>query len=126
MKKSKHTKDQWLIDTTKKAIEKSPKSTYVVSTSKKVIAYVKQGDETINDIDECEANLKLIASAPELLEACQIARNMLDDLPVPSLGGELTQQQNVRKNDLINGAKRVLEEALNGKKLNPFNPTNID
>lgn len=54
-----------------------------------------------------------------LLEACQVASNMLEDLPTPDMGGKMTSQQRSRRNGLISSAKSVLKMAIDGKEVNP-------
>ena len=53
------------------------------------------------------------------MEACQVASNMLNDLPAPNLIGNLTLQQKSRRNELIRNAKRVLKMAIDGEEVNP-------
>lgn len=83
--KTKHTKEKWLIDTTNKAIEKYS-GYYVINTYEgKLIALCAQPKDDYSDLKEREANLELIAKAPEtlkqrdkLLTACEAMVKNID------------------------------------------------
>lgn len=72
---SKHTPGPWKVD---KYID-SGKPSLSVSANGSEVAQASSwaGDGA----DEAGANARLIAAAPELLEACREAKEVLDDLP---------------------------------------------
>jgi hypothetical protein len=65
---TKHTKGEWIMDCRNKAIEENPNHLQIISNEVQ-ICLVNHAIGEIN-VHEYVANAKLIAAAPDLLEAC--------------------------------------------------------
>lgn len=76
--KTKHTSAPWIINCTDAAHEKSPTMWPIENKDGKEIALVCHSNKSL-PYSEQEANVKLIAVAPELLEALEILHCQIDN-----------------------------------------------
>ncbi len=111
---SKHTKGPWSIDQIAENSDMYPdkvgptktyESTFVLdSTNDRCIAVLSDSDQDLNtDLSEqeLEANARLIAAAPELLEAL---KQLIEELPDKGIVTQLTLRGAIRAIDKAEGS----------------------
>jgi len=107
----------WLIDCTDKAIEKSPKETYTLTDSEgRPVAFVKMGnlDPTPEEftIQQGEANVKLIAAAPLMLDQLKRCYLFMQERAQGSIGFSIITDslRAALRNNIANAEGRSSQE----------------
>lgn len=110
----KHNKEKWLIDCTNKAIDENP-GFYTIITedkkgNKKLIALVRmQPEASSKQMNEDEANVKIINSASDLLKGIQESQEIFEMLINRTPTGELRNKLCDANIQLLNLIKKATE-----------------